>query len=150
MGFRGYNGKLRCCCGWVPDVLEGTIVNRCDHRRLVTQEENVENCRDANGEGSSPYNGGCKGSPTIGQPIPEDDSKCWEISKFGASDDGPEDNENNNNNNEENEEEQEEEEEEEEENEEEEEDMCKDVGGKSIWKVKKGKTIRKKCTWLAK
>merc|ERR1712072_920013 len=74
-----------------------------------------------------------------------DDTKCWEISKFGASDDGPEDNENNNNNNEENEEENEEEQEEEEE-----EDMCKDVGGKFIWKVKKGKTIRKNCTWLAK
>merc|ERR1712023_134740 len=115
--------------------------NRCDHRRLVTPGT-AENCRDANEEGSSPYNGGCKGSPTIGQPIPEDDSKCWEISKFGFSDDGPEDNENNNNNNEDNEEEKEEEEEEE--------DTCKDVRGKFIWKVKKGKTIQKNCKWLAK
>merc|ERR1711907_25213 len=148
--FRGYNGKLRCCCGWKPDVLEGTIVNRCDHRRLVTRGT-AENCRDANEDGSSPYNGGCKGSPAIGQPIPEDDSKCWEISKFGFSDDGPEDNENNNNNNEDNEQDNEEEEEEnEEEEEEEEEEECKDVRGKFIWKVKKGKTMQKNCKWLAK
>merc|ERR1712118_526228 len=89
--FRGYNGRLRCCCGWETDVKGGLIVNRCDHRRLVTQEENLEDCRDANEEGSKPYNGGCNqngNSPTIGEPIPEDDSKCWEISKFGEPDDG--------------------------------------------------------------
>merc|ERR1711907_892025 len=80
----------------------------------------------------------------------EDDSKCWEISKFGFSDDGPEDNENNNNNNEDNEQDNEEEEEENEEDEEEEEDTCKDVRGKFIWKVKKGKTMQKNCKWLEK
>ena len=83
------NGRLRCCCGW-DDVNLGTIVNRCDHRRLVTQEENLENCRDANEEGVSPYNGGCdpNNSPTLNFPIPEDDSKCWEVQKFGEPSDG--------------------------------------------------------------
>merc|ERR1711981_916235 len=72
------------------------IVNRCDHRRLVTKDENLDNCRDANEEGSKPYNGGCKASPTIGEPIDEDaligDSMCWEMSKFGAPEDGDEEN----------------------------------------------------------
>ena len=63
----------------------GTIVNRCDHRRLVTPEENLENCRDANEEGVSPYNGGCdaNNSPALNQPIPENDAMCWEVQKFG-------------------------------------------------------------------
>merc|ERR1711959_147546 len=39
---------------------------------------------------------------------------------------------------------------EEEEEEEEEEDTCEDVGGKFIWRVKKGKTNRKNCTWVGK
>merc|ERR1712048_911709 len=33
---------------------------------------------------------------------------------------------------------------------EEEEPACEDVGGKFIWKVKKGNTIRKNCTWVGK
>jgi len=87
--FRGYNGHLRCCCGW-DDVQAGTIVNRCDHRRLVTPDENLENCRDANEEGVSPYNGGCSetNSPALNQPIPEDDSVCWEVLNFGEPEDG--------------------------------------------------------------
>merc|ERR1712199_132289 len=75
---------------------KGKIVNRCDHRRLVTKDENLDNCRDANEEGSKPYNGGCKASPTIGEPIDEDaligDSMCWEMSKFGAPEDGDDEN----------------------------------------------------------
>merc|ERR1712146_373433 len=94
--FRGYNGRLRCCCGWNNVVKKGKIVNRCDHRRLVTKDENLDNCRDANEEGSKPYNGGCKASPTIGEPIDEDaligDSMCWEMSKFGAPEDGDDEN----------------------------------------------------------
>ena len=59
-------------------------MNRCDHRRLVTQEENLEDCRDANEEDVTPYNGGCnRDGPILNQPIPEDDEICWEIHNFG-------------------------------------------------------------------
>jgi len=208
--FRGYNGRLRCCCGWNNVVKKGKIVNRCDHRRLVTKDENLDNCRDANEEGSKPYNGGCKASPTIGEPIDEDaligDSMCWEMSKFGAPEDGDdendgsgddedeeeeedeEDDENDGSGNSEDEDdedeededdendgsgdsedegdedeededdendgsgdsEDEEEEESEDEEEEEEEEVCVNVK-KFIWKVRKGKTIQKKCAkWVTK
>jgi len=50
--FRQYNGKLRCCCGWytggTQPLTEGRIADRCDYRRLVTRDENVDDCRDAN------------------------------------------------------------------------------------------------------
>jgi len=57
---------------------------------LVTPDENLENCRDANEEGVSPYNGGCSetNSPALNQPIPEDDSVCWEVLNFGEPEDG--------------------------------------------------------------
>merc|ERR1711907_380220 len=145
------------------------IVNRCDHRRLVTKDENLDNCRDANEEGSKPYNGGCKASPTIGEPIDEDaligDSMCWEMSKFGAPEDGDDENDGSGDGEDEEEEEEdeddendgsgdgedeEEEDEESQDDEEEEEEVCVDVK-KFIWKVKKGKTIQKKCAkWVTK
>lgn len=83
--FRGYNGKMRCCCGWDTIVKTGSIVNRCDHRRLVKPTENLDQCRDANEDGATPYNEGCaaNGPFTIGQPINEEGSQCWEVSKFG-------------------------------------------------------------------
>ena len=53
--FRQYNGRLRCCCGWYDEagaegtpLYSGRIANRCDYRRLVTQDENLAQCRDAN------------------------------------------------------------------------------------------------------
>merc|ERR1711977_468282 len=96
-----------------------------------------DNCRDANEEGSKPYNGGCKASPTIGEPIDEDaligDSMCWEMSKFGAPEDGDEENDGSGDSEDEDDEddgsgdsEDEEDEESEEEEEEEEEEVCED------------------------
>merc|ERR1711939_791239 len=76
---------------------EGKIVNRCDHRRLVTPDEDLSQCRDANEEGVTPYNGGCDQNdpPALNEVIPEDDSMCWEVQKFGepgeGEEEGPED-----------------------------------------------------------
>jgi len=90
--FRQYNGKLRCCCGWnaggTQPLTGGRIANRCDYRRLVTRNENVELCRDANEEHGLSFEGGCDPQYTdqIGSPIPEDDSLCWEVGKFGHVD----------------------------------------------------------------
>lgn len=96
---RQYNGRLRCCCGWytntsTPEIspeplYNRRIANRCDYRRLVTPEENINNCRDANEEHGLGFDDiGCdpKFSNQIDAPIPEDDSKCWEVSKFGYAD----------------------------------------------------------------
>ena len=84
---RQYNGRVRCCCGW--DTLStGFLTNRCDYRRLVTPDENINNCRDANEEHGLSFEGGCNGSTPINSPISEDESKCWEINRFGYTDDG--------------------------------------------------------------
>jgi len=95
---RQYNGRLRCCCGWysntaTPEIspeplYNGRIANRCDYRRLVTPTEDVSKCRDANEDHGLGFDDiGCNSaySDQIGKPIPEDDSKCWEVSKFGDS-----------------------------------------------------------------
>jgi len=90
--FRGYNGRLRCCCDW-GQVTDGGIVNSCDFRRLVTQEEDIEECRDANEEGVTPFRGGCNqnNAPPLNEPIVENDAdnQCWEVQNFGEPcDDG--------------------------------------------------------------
>merc|ERR1712085_229442 len=91
---RQYNGKVRCCCGWyqggTQPMAQGRIANRCDYRRLVTSGENLENCRDANEDHGLSFEGGCGAQyrDQIGAPIPEDDSVCWEIERFGYTDDG--------------------------------------------------------------
>ena len=66
-------------------MTEGTIVNSCDYRRLVTQDEKLDDCRDANEEGVTPYRGGCasNNAPTLNETIPENDAMCWEVQKFG-------------------------------------------------------------------
>mmetsp|Transcript_200 Transcript_200/g.443 ORF Transcript_200/g.443 Transcript_200/m.443 type:complete len:371 (-) Transcript_200:858-1970(-) len=92
--FREYNGKVRCCCGWyqggTQPVTEGRIANRCDYRRLVTSTENLSDCRDANEEHGLGFEGGCDSQyqDQIGSPIPEDDSVCWEIERFGYTEEG--------------------------------------------------------------
>lgn len=87
---------MRCCCGWysgsTQPVTQGRIANRCDYRRQVTQEENLSDCRDANedhGLGYDPEEG-CDNQYIlqIGSPIPEDDSVCWEIERFGYTEEG--------------------------------------------------------------
>jgi len=95
--FRGYNGRVRCCCNWNegPDALTaGRIVNRCDFRRLVTPTEDVNQCRDANEDHGKGYEGGCDPSFStfqLNQEIPEDDDRCWEIQRFGFVDSGGDD-----------------------------------------------------------
>jgi len=94
---RAYNGRLRCCCGWENSVNGGTnnlysgrIANRCDYRKML-QRGDAETCRDANEEHNLGYDDiGCDPSTTsqIGSPIPEDDSVCWEMAKFGLPPDG--------------------------------------------------------------
>jgi len=66
-------------------MTEGKIVNRCDFRRLVTPDEDLEQCRDANEESVTPYNGGCdqNAPPTLNEDIPEDDAMCWEVQNYG-------------------------------------------------------------------
>lgn len=93
---RQYNGKVRCCCGWFeggPQPLYGRrIANRCDYRRLVTSTENVNNCRDANEGHNMGFDDiGCDRqyeSSQLNKPIPEDNNVCWEIEKFGFTEEG--------------------------------------------------------------
>ena len=89
---RQYNGHLRCCCGWSKGssstpMYERRIANRCDYRRLVTKDEPLNKCRDANeGHGMGFDDIGCdkeKYGDQIGKPIPEDDGICWEVARFG-------------------------------------------------------------------
>jgi len=98
---RGYNGRLRCCCGWYEDTSETPmygrrIANRCDYRRLVTQSEDLNNCRDANEDHGLGFDDiGCDPnyeSSQLNEPIPENDDICWEIQKFGYSEQGNNDN----------------------------------------------------------
>lgn len=102
---RGYNGKLRCCCGWYQggsQPLYGTydaatktggsrIANGCDYRKLIASEVDANNCRDANEEHNLGFvDIGCDPQfrAQIGSPIPEDDSVCWEVERFGFSEGG--------------------------------------------------------------
>lgn len=55
-------------------------MNRCDYRREVTQDENLEDCRDANEDHNLSYEGGCA---DVGAAIEEDDGECWEVLRFG-------------------------------------------------------------------
>merc|ERR1712039_950777 len=95
--FREYNGRLRCCCGWYDDAntLAGSvplysrkIANRCDYRRLVTRDENLDDCRDANEEHGLGFDDiGCDEqyeSAQLDKPVPDNDDFCWEIERFGA------------------------------------------------------------------
>merc|ERR1711865_673249 len=57
---------------------------------MGTREENVNNCRDANEDHNMGFDDiGCDQQyrNQIGQPIPEDDSVCWEIERFGFTED---------------------------------------------------------------
>lgn len=90
--FRQYNGRLRCCCGWYEDtssepLYNRRIANRCDYRRLVTKTEDVSKCRDANEEHNLGFDDiGCDPkfkATQLNDPIPENDDMCWEIQRFG-------------------------------------------------------------------
>ena len=88
---RQYNGHLRCCCGWFKGssstaMYDRRIANRCDYRRLV-KKGTTKKCRDANEDHGKGFDDiGCdkkKFGNQLGKPIPEDDSICWEVSRFG-------------------------------------------------------------------
>lgn len=74
-------------------MTQGRIANRCDYRRLVTETEDVTQCRDANEDHGLGFEGvgdtGCDSqyASQINAPIPEDDSVCWEIQRFGFTED---------------------------------------------------------------
>merc|ERR1711982_151119 len=73
----------------------GRIANGCDYRRLVTQDENLNDCRDANEDHGLGYDVGCNKAyeSQIGKVIPETDNFCWELTKFGYTEgDNDEDN----------------------------------------------------------
>jgi len=97
--FRGYAGRMKCCCG-APDANNGWeprgVANRCDYRAKVTV--NPSQCRDANEDhlGGQPgsgmlygFEGGC---PSNGELLDKDqiyepaDEMCWEVLKFGEVD----------------------------------------------------------------
>jgi hypothetical protein len=83
--YRQYNGRLRCCCDW-SELTEGKVTNRCDFRRLVVDEDDANNCRDANEDHGMNFNSGCTGPAELNQPLNEDDSMCWELHRFGHID----------------------------------------------------------------
>jgi len=96
---RQYNGRIRCCCGWFEAapgsngantaLYDRRIANRCDYRRQLPRSEDPNTCRDANeGHGMGFDDIGCdpqKVNSQIGSPIPESDDYCWEIGRFGYS-----------------------------------------------------------------
>lgn len=85
--FRQYNGRMRCCCNWNSgddNLFEGRFTNRCDYRRMIPKRREGD-CVQANRNAGN-YEGGCDSSletTQVGSPVPEDDSKCWEITHFG-------------------------------------------------------------------
>ena len=125
--FRGYNGRLRCCCNWdsgTDPLTDGRIVDRCDFRRLVTPTENIDECRDANEDHNQSFEGGCE---QIVDEIQENDDQCWEVNRFGfGEEDDEEDEEEEEENSEDDEEEEENSEDEDDEEEEEEEENSED------------------------
>jgi len=85
--FRQYNGRMRCCCNWKSgddNLFEGSFTNRCDYRRAIPERRQGD-CVSANRNGGN-FEGGCAATleaTQVGQPVPEDDAKCWEITHFG-------------------------------------------------------------------
>jgi hypothetical protein len=87
--YRGYNGRLRCCCNWSEGdspLTDGKVTDRCDYRRLVVDEDDAASCRDANEDHDQSFEGGCTGPAELNEPIEEDDSMCWELHRFGYID----------------------------------------------------------------
>ena len=87
--YRGYNGRLRCCCNWSEGdspLTDGKVSDRCDYRRLVVDEDDAASCRDANEDHDQSFEGGCTGPAELNEPIEEDDSMCWELHRFGYID----------------------------------------------------------------
>merc|ERR1712125_262032 len=156
---RGYNGRLRCCCGWYEGgdtpLLSGRIANRCDYRRLVTQVENLNDCRDANEDHGLGYDDiGCNRAyeSQINNVIPETDDFCWELTKFGYSegDNDEDEDEDNDEDEDEDNDEDEDEDNDEDEDEDNDEDCEEDRATKFLYKYnkKKDKKIMKTCGWL--
>ena len=67
------------------------FANGCDYRRLVTETEDVTQCRDANEGHGLGFEKGCDPefqASQLNKPIPEDDDVCWEIQRFGFTEEG--------------------------------------------------------------
>merc|ERR1712039_3634 len=143
---------------------------------MGTKDENIDNCRDANEDHGLGFDDiGCdpKYESQIGKPIPETDAQCWELSRFGVSEGGDNDeNEDGDKDEEEDEEksgdekendeeddkeedeeksgDEKEDEEEDEENSGDEEDCEEGKKTKFFEKKKKDKVLLKTCGWLQK
>jgi len=82
--FRGYKGKLDCCCGWRTDQSLHGFVNRCDYRKHVKPED-LKQCRDANEEHDDGYEDGCQKHDNVPfkDPLVHNPGQCWSVDKFG-------------------------------------------------------------------
>jgi len=143
---REYNGRVRCCCGWYKEVdgkkspypnsmYSRKIANRCDYRRLVTKNEDVTKCRDANEEHGLGFDDiGCDPrlkKKQINKPLKENDNVCWEMQYFGFSEGGGGGSDDGGGS--------------------EDEGECEDEGGKFYLKKKaNGSLVQKTCAWLRK
>eukprot|EP00729_Bicosta_minor_P004435 gene4435-10944_t len=86
---RGYTGTLHCCCDW--GGVKG-LVNRCDYRKEVKPND-LSNCRDANEEHNSGYEGTCKrykeSNPfeePVGSTVATVADQCWTVAHFAHPD----------------------------------------------------------------
>ena len=87
--YRGYAGRLSCCCGWGGVAMQG-VVNRCDYRHPVGPDSPLKyrlgSCRDANEYHGTGYEDGCalhQSSASFGKdPLYNNPGTCWEVSSF--------------------------------------------------------------------
>jgi hypothetical protein len=84
--FRGYAGRLHCCCDW--SATRG-VVNRCDYRRHVDASEvapQSDSCRDANEGHGLGYEDGCGTHAHLpfADPLASASAgeRCWSVDKF--------------------------------------------------------------------
>ena len=79
--FRGYAGRLTCCCDW--NALKG-LTNRCDYRRRVSAGEDLRTCRDANEDHGSSFEGSCAAHAELAfdDPASRTDGQCWSVDSF--------------------------------------------------------------------
>jgi hypothetical protein len=85
---RGYPGTLHCCCDW--EAVKG-VVNRCDYRKPIKTATEQQQCRDANEEhtsgfdGLNLYDGNCAGyekSHPFKEPAETNPDQCWTVTNF--------------------------------------------------------------------
>ena len=79
--FRGYAGRLTCCCDW--NALKG-LTNRCDYRRPVSTGSDLQTCRDANEDHGLSFEGTCGAHADVAfdDPALRADGQCWSVESF--------------------------------------------------------------------